>query len=57
MHINSGVLINNEISRMTVLTIGIGVSRFFSNEQINTIRYLNLSNKIEALSLPWVDFP
>lgn len=52
MHIDSGVLINNEISRVTVLTIGTGVSRFFSNEQINTIRYLNLSNKIEGLSLP-----
>lgn len=51
VYIDNGILINNESSRVIVLTIGAGVSRFFSNKQINTIRYLNLSNKIEGLSL------
>lgn len=51
MYIDNGILINNESSRVIVLTIGADVSRFFSNKQINTIRYLNLSNKIGGLSL------
>lgn len=51
VYIDSGVLINNKSSRVIVVTIGTGVNRFFSNKQIDTIRYLNLSNKIEGLSL------
>lgn len=51
VYIDSGVLINNKSSRVIVLTIGTGVDRFFSNKQIDTIRYLNFSNKIEGLSL------
>lgn len=51
VYIDSGVLINNKSSRVIVLTIGTGVDRFFNNKQIDTIRYLNFSNKIEGLSL------
>lgn len=51
VYIDSGVLINNKSSRVIVVTIGTGVNRFFSNKQIDTIRYLNFSNKIEGLSL------
>lgn len=51
MYIDSGVLINNKSSRVIVLTIGTGIDRFFSNKQIDTIRCLNFSNKIEGLSL------
>lgn len=51
VYIDSGVLINNKSSRVIVVTIGTGVDRFFSNKQIDTIRYLNFSNKIEGLSL------
>lgn len=51
VYIDSGVLINNKSSRVIVVSIGTGVNRFFSNKQIDTIRYLNFSNKIEGLSL------